>query len=195
MPVTPAAAERSLKYLVDINEAICNGIVRVNSVVNPYGIARVNSVVLTDPEFFISPGGITKHHDYRHGLVTHVAEVMRNVSKMTGDKPSPELVTAVIWHDYKKTKEYALEYDCTTPSGERVVKTDYHEKIRHVAGSAMEFYFYTHGSNDPLFVDRVVHLLLSHHGRREWGSPVEPKTAEAFLLHAADMMSAHGVNL
>jgi 3'-5' exoribonuclease len=30
------------------------------------------------------------------------------------------------------------------------------------------------------------HLLLSHHGRREWGAAQEPKTAEAILLHYAD---------
>ena len=33
------------------------------------------------------------------------------------------------------------------------------------------------------------HLILSHHGHREWGSPVEPSTPEAVLLHQADMMA------
>jgi 3'-5' exoribonuclease len=32
--------------------------------------------------------------------------------------------------------------------------------------------------------------MLAHHGRKEWGSPVEPATNEAWILHAADMMSS-----
>ena len=34
------------------------------------------------------------------------------------------------------------------------------------------------------------HMLLSHHGQKEWGSPEVPKTAEAFALFHADLLSA-----
>jgi 3'-5' exoribonuclease len=34
------------------------------------------------------------------------------------------------------------------------------------------------------------HLVLSHHGRLEWGSPVMPKTPEAFILHFLDMIDS-----
>jgi 3'-5' exoribonuclease len=134
-----------------------------------------------------------KHHDYRHGLVIHVAEVMRNVQSMTYGSPSASLVTAVIWHDYMKTKEYALEPD--GEGGERIVKTPYRNLIRHVAGSAMEFHRVACDLLDEEELLGIEHLLLSHHGRREWGSPIEPSTAEAFILHAADQMSAHGVGV
>ena len=36
----------------------------------------------------------------------------------------------------------------------------------------------------------LVHLMLSHHGRLEWGSPMEPVLLEACLLHHADHMDA-----
>jgi 3'-5' exoribonuclease len=36
---------------------------------------------------------------------------------------------------------------------------------------------------------RIEHAILAHHGRQEWGSPVEPVTAEAYILHYADMLS------
>jgi 3'-5' exoribonuclease len=36
----------------------------------------------------------------------------------------------------------------------------------------------------------VIHCILSHHGRKDWGSPVEPATLEALVLHQADMLSA-----
>jgi len=39
-------------------------------------------------------------------------------------------------------------------------------------------------------VARLAHLILSHHGSRELGSPVEPMTVEAFILSAADDLDA-----
>ena len=159
-----------------------------NSTMHNAAMQRINRIVLTDPRFSEAPGGYTKHHKFKGGLLIHVAEVMSNVLKMTNGNASDALVTAVIWHDYLKIREYKFV-------DEEIKKLPYHDLVRHVAGSAMEFYFFTHGSSDPEFVDQVCHLLLSHHGRKEWGSPIEPGTAEAFILHAADMMSATGVNL
>jgi 23S rRNA maturation-related 3'-5' exoribonuclease YhaM len=39
-------------------------------------------------------------------------------------------------------------------------------------------------------IDEVTHAILSHHGQREWGSPVRPATKLAWILHTCDMMSA-----
>jgi 3'-5' exoribonuclease len=36
----------------------------------------------------------------------------------------------------------------------------------------------------------VGHCILAHHGRQEWGSPIEPQTVEAMIIHYADMLSA-----
>jgi len=107
---------------------------------------------------------------------------------MTEYNPSDELITAVIWHDYMKVKDY-----CWLDG--KIVKTDYGKKIYHVAGSAMEFHFHAASCLSTEVLERIEHLLLSHHGRKEFGSPVEPQTAEAFILHTADMMSAQGCNL
>ena len=145
--------------------------------------------VLGCKAFQNSPGGSDHHHNYRHGLVIHVNEVMQNVFSMTNNKPSDELITAVLWHDLMKTRDYGLEMD------EKVTKLPYRKLINHVAGSAMEFHRLAYLEISEAQLERIEHLLLSHHGRKEWGSPVEPLTAEAFILHAADMMSSRGVNL
>ena len=80
-----------------------------------------------------------------------------------------------------------------------LVKTPYRNLVRHVAGSHAEFIRLTaYLSDDHLSPEKkmkIEHAMLAHHGRKEWGSPVEPATAEAFILHAADMMSATGCNL
>jgi 3'-5' exoribonuclease len=38
--------------------------------------------------------------------------------------------------------------------------------------------------------DDIGHMILSHHGRLEWNSPVEPQTVEAQILHFADYLNA-----
>jgi hypothetical protein len=43
---------------------------------------------------------------------------------------------------------------------------------------------------DPGKLAHLHHLILSHHGRPEWGSPRTPATPEAFALHYADVMDA-----
>jgi len=170
--------EESLYRLRVANAAVKNGLLR-----------KLNYfTVLHDPRFQIAPGGSEHHHNYPHGLIIHVNEVMQNVCSMTYGKTSDALITAVIWHDYMKIKDYSLD-------GETVVKLPYRKLINHVAGSAMEFHHAAHSLLHPVELEEIEHLLLSHHGRREWGSPVEPLTAEAFILHAADMMSAKGTNL
>jgi 3'-5' exoribonuclease len=152
-------------------------------------LRSLNLRVLNDPLFAECPGGTKFHHEYLHGLVVHVYEVMRNVIALTNYSPSGALVTAVIWHDYMKTREYDWSNEGT------VVKKAYGKRIRHLAGSAMEFHRYAADLLDPEELETIEHLLLSHHGRKEWGSPVEPETSEAFILHAADMMSMKGCNL
>jgi 3'-5' exoribonuclease len=39
-------------------------------------------------------------------------------------------------------------------------------------------------------LQQVVHLIVSHHGTTEWGSPVVPKTLEAVLLHQIDLLDS-----
>lgn len=168
-------------------EALCALRVANSSVKNSQLLTLNYFTVLHDPRFQISPGGSEHHHNYPHGLIIHVNEVMQNVLSMASN-PSDDLITAVIWHDYMKIKDYALD-------GEQVVKLPYRKLINHVAGSAMEFHHAAHGMLSVPQLENIEHLLLSHHGRREWGSPVEPLTAEAFILHAADMMSSRGANL
>ena len=42
----------------------------------------------------------------------------------------------------------------------------------------------------PKLLDHLEHMILSHHGELEWGSPRRPKTLEALALHAIDNMDA-----
>jgi 3'-5' exoribonuclease len=164
----------------------------INETVTDKTLQCLNDIVLSDPDFFTSPGGTVRHHNFKHGLVIHTAEVMMNAFMMSHGRMSDELITAVIWHDYMKTREYG---SMTVAGVEGVVEYPYRKKIGHLAGSAMEFHCEARERLRVEVLVHIEHLMLSHHGRRDWGSPVEPSTSEAFILHSADMMSAKGCNL
>ena len=149
--------------------------------------------VLLDKSFQESPGGVTRHHQYKHGLIVHTGEVMNNAMKMAYLLPldlKNILTVATLWHDYMKTVEYSMN-----EQGE-IITTAYRRTMGHLTGSVLAFQ--TEALKQKIeesFYVPVIHCMLSHHGVREWGSPVEPQTAEATILHAADMMSMKGIIL
>lgn len=142
-------------------------------------------VVIADGRFRSVPGSSGHHHACVGGLMIHTAEVLRNVLEMTAGQASPQLISAAIWHDYAKIHEYAWGPDGT------IRKLDYRVLIGHVVGSCLLLdRAVGHGHLSEAERDAMLHIMLAHHGRLEWRSPVEPQTGEAWVLHAADMLSA-----
>jgi 3'-5' exoribonuclease len=146
--------------------------------------------VLQDDEVWMSPASSDKHQSYEWGLLIHTAEVMELALKMADtvlmDIDFDALITAIIWHDYGKIYDYKKKEDGTYEY------TDHSKKVGHLAKSYALFSVwarrYKTVSTD--FIDKVSHIMLAHHGRKEWGSPREPQIAEAYIIHYADMLSA-----
>jgi 3'-5' exoribonuclease len=116
---------------------------------------------------------------------------MEHALAMAGPEIDREvLCTAVCWHDYDKLKEYELKDDVTLGYKGTIGYTGYIHTIGHVAGSAIAFSFHAGSIPALLKREKIIHCILSHHGRKEWGSPVEPATREAWILHASDMLSS-----
>lgn len=147
--------------------------------------------VIRHPRFAIGFGSRLvsshPHHNYPGGLAVHTCEVAHTAVAMQGDtwvmlKPVNEdvLITAAIFHDFMKI----LDYD------EAGKETSYQKLIRHVSGSyaAFEKQASFCGIENHLR-EQIGHCILAHHGRKEWGSPIEPQTVEAQMLHFADMLS------
>jgi 3'-5' exoribonuclease len=146
---------------------------------------------LSDPLWLVAPasGAKGKHHCFKGGLSVHTLEVVNYVDNLALGFPHDrhdELATAAILHDYLKVREYGWDDEKDEPT-----KLPYRHEIRHVAGS---FAWWAQQAArydlDQEVTDFVGHLMLSHHGRIEWGSPAEPRTREALILHTADMLSA-----
>lgn len=149
--------------------------------------------VLYDERFVKGYGSGTgtdhSHHSYKGGLVVHTAEVMQTALAMASTPAfvaDPQILTiAALWHDYAKIHDYDGEGK----------GTNYRKLIRHVSGS-YQYYMRTVDKvlgfppdSLPPAVVEIGHCILAHHGRKEWGSPIEPQTKEASILHYADMMS------
>ena len=163
-------------------------------------------------DFYLWPGSVTKHHAYIGGLVVHTAEVLdislRCAAARNVEVDREVLTVAAIYHDIGKLRDYALVGGVAPERRQAIIdhpgspaslffeNTQFRDLIRHVSLSYHEFLSEAEGEgiDKSEFADAVGHCILSHHGRQEWGSPVEPATPEAHILHYADMMSVHAAN-
>jgi 3'-5' exoribonuclease len=147
--------------------------------------------VINDERFAKACGGAAgHHHSYSGGLAVHTLEVVRYAGHMVEIMETADydvVVTGAIFHDYMKIHEYEFKDGI-------VVKTPYRKLVRHVAGSHAEFVRMTaHLTKHDLSEDKkmkIEHVILAHHGRFEYGSPIEPQLVEAYIVHFADALSA-----
>jgi 3'-5' exoribonuclease len=127
------------------------------------------------------------HHAYRGGFLEHItkmAEVGRLLSRAYG--ADEDLVLAgVVLHDIGKLQELAYE-------GGAGSYTRDGNLVGHIALGLMMVREVCSGiSGFPVELrSQIEHLIASHHGIREHGSPVEPKTIEAFIVASVDELDA-----
>ncbi len=139
------------------------------------------------PLFQRAPAAKKMHHAYLGGLLEHTLSVTRLALRMVEHYPGVDrdlLVAGAALHDVGKVREFrfdTLPYDYTDVGrlvGHLVLGS---EMVRRAAGRKNE--------RSPR-VDQLVHLILSHHGRYEYGSPCLPMTLEAMLLNFIDDMDS-----
>lgn len=131
--------------------------------------------------FTVAPGAKKIHHAYLHGLLEHSVDVTKKALAMADSSTNKDLlITGALLHDIGKVQEYDW-------SGCLITKTAPGYLIGHIAlGLMIIDSFGQNMSPDKKLL--LYHLIASHHGKLEYGSPVEPQTKEAVILHAADMM-------
>lgn len=131
-----------------------------------------------------APAAKHYHQAYRHGLLEHsltVAQGVSAVSGVFGGVDRDVAVSGALLHDIGKTEAYGGEpgaYDLTDagklqgeiPLGYAIVRGEL-EQVPQVG---------------PGLAQAVLHIVLSHHGSLEHGSPVVPCTREATLVHMID---------
>jgi 3'-5' exoribonuclease len=138
-------------------------------------------------ELLVCPAARVYHHPYLGGLLEHTWSVARHAlqSLSVYQGLHPDLVLAgAILHDLGKVKELANPQapDITVAGallGHIVLGW---EMVREEA-RAQNF-------PDPALLLELEHIILSHHGSQEFGSPVPPKTREAMLVFYLDDLDA-----
>jgi 3'-5' exoribonuclease len=160
---------------------------RVAAVSDPHIRHLLESIVARHGDRLrVWPAARVVHHAYRGGLLEHVLQMMTVLDALAGiyDARKDLLMAGALLHDIGKLEE--LSYG---------VSTDYSVEgnlVGHISiglGMVRDAIREIPGFPDGLRVE-IEHLILSHHGARELGSPVEPMTVEAFLLARADDLDA-----
>ena len=139
-----------------------------------------------------APAAKVVHHAWVGGLLEHTVSMLA-AARFLGDHyrslvPCLDrdlLIAGVILHDVGKTEELGGD-------GGGMAYTTRGRFVGHM-GLAIQMLERHRAAGHPLAagtLDRLVHLVLSHHGDKEKGSPVTPVTAEAHLLHHIDMMDS-----
>jgi 3'-5' exoribonuclease len=131
-----------------------------------------------------APAAKYYHQAYRHGLLDHTLSVAQAASAAAALFPGVDrdvAVTGALLHDIGKTEAYnddplAIEFtDAGRLQGE--IPLGYYMVRREI--ERIEGF-------DPELAQAVLHIVLSHHGTLENGSPVVPATREATLVHMLD---------
>lgn len=139
-------------------------------------------------QIFEHPAAKNIHHAYRGGLLEHLvnmAEVSIKVCAQYHDVDRDLVLLGVLFHDLGKLRELgAMPANDYTLEGQLIGHIVIGQNMLHECLAALDGVV-------PKFLQlHLDHLIVSHHGQREWGSPVEPATPEAFVLHAIDTLDS-----
>jgi 3'-5' exoribonuclease len=135
------------------------------------------------PKLRLAPAAMTMHHAYLGGLLEHVVSVCGLARGVAGHYPDVDLdylITGAVLHDIGKTEELGYQRCIGYTTQGRLLGhiaigfAMVRKKIEAIAGFP------------PELATLIEHLLLSHHGTHEFGSPALPQFREAVVLNFID---------
>ena len=135
-----------------------------------------------------APAAKHYHQAYRHGLLEHCLMVAQAVGAISATFPGLDrdiAVTGALLHDIGKLEAYELR-------GEAISMSDH----GRLFGEIPLGYYHVRRLIERIdgfpehLADALLHIILSHHGSLEHGSPVVPCTREATLVHAIDNLGS-----
>ena len=139
-----------------------------------------------------TPAGVKHHHAYAGGLLDHVVNLLRLADRVAPLYPALDrnlLLVGVLVHDIGKTQELeSLQGFSYTDVGQLLGHVLLGLEIVDAKIRAIETR--TGQRIEPEAAMRVKHMIASHHGQYEFGSPKLPMTLEAMALHHLDHLDA-----
>jgi 3'-5' exoribonuclease len=139
-----------------------------------------------------APAGVKAHHAYEGGLLRHVLDLVRIATAVAPNYPQMDrdlLLAGVFLHDLGKLDELSFEGEMTY--------SDSGQLLGHLVQGTIELHVRANRiaatTSQPIpqeLLLRLQHMIVSHHGFLEHGSPKVPMTIEAIVLHYLDDMDA-----
>lgn len=137
------------------------------------------------------PAAVSHHHAYANGLLEHTLSVAQLAKSMADAYADPGVtldrdivIAGALLHDLGKLESYSMQ-----PMPEVTLDGAVHD---HVAiGYALFMRLAAEYGLDSEATTHLGHILLSHHGQKEFGSPVLPATPEAIIVSYADGLDFH----
>lgn len=185
MPLTPAELDRLVVRLTQ----------HLRGMQNPH-LRNLSECFLMDQAFMAKlmrcPAGVKNHHAYVGGLLHHIVQLMDLVVAVRPLYPQVDgevLLMGAFVHDMGKTDELSYEKGFAyTDEGQLIghlvmAVSTLEQKVREAERL----------SGEPFPADlvlRLKHMIVSHHGEYEFGSPKLPMTLEAVALHLLDNLDA-----
>lgn len=180
---------------VDVTRLIARMRELIHSIGNPQ-LQILAECFIADTEFIAAfaetPAGIKHHHAYRGGLLEHTVTIMDAASRIAPCYPTVDrdlLLIGAMLHDIGKVQELVF-----APEAEY---SDHGQLLGHVIlampvleEKLAEAERLAGEPIDPEIVLRLKHMIVSHHGQYEFGSPRLPMTPEAIALHFLDNLDA-----
>jgi 3'-5' exoribonuclease len=180
MPASSRSPDDMLRELIEL----------ANAVLTHKPWRKLVISVLKDEEISaplrLAPAAKAMHHAYAGGLLEHTLSVGALCMKMAEHYPHVDrqvLLAGAVCHDLGKIWELSQGLSVEYTTGGKLVG-HINLVMRKLAP------FIKKSGLEPELAEHLEHLVLSHHGSHEFGSPRLPATAEAFLLHHADMVDA-----
>ncbi len=161
----------------------------IDSIQNQDILAMFNSM-LQDQDFVRKvkywPAATSYHHEFRSGLLQHILEGLALANGVERFYPTLDfdvVKAGIILHDLGKLEEL----DASGFATRYTVKGSI---LGHIyIGTEIIDRFFPHNGSEKVKM-HLKHIVLSHHGEKEKGSPVLPATPEAVLVHSVDAASA-----
>jgi 3'-5' exoribonuclease len=159
----------------------------IDSVRDPWIRSLLRALFMEDAElraaFALAPAAKSMHHAYLGGLLEHTLSILGMAERACAHYRglNRDLVVAgVFLHDVGKTAELSYQRsfgytDAGNLLGHIALEAEWISRaVGKIPGFPQELRL------------QILHIVLSHHGRLEFGSPVLPKTPEALLVHYLD---------
>jgi len=167
--------------------------IAVSNIQNLY-LKKLLTKIFENQEFknvFIEcPSSIKYHHSYRYGNLEHTVGMLNIFKKLVTYYKGKTILdldllyAGIILHDIGKTKEYSLNNRVPVYNEDAILGHLY------LGGQIVSDFIDNIEDFPKDLKNRLIHMILSHHGREEWGAIVEPQFPEAHLLHLLDMIDS-----